>query len=83
MSGFLCFTRLININQSNNLLIWGGWLEDEDLPVLRGSNEEEREDQRGDPEVEVPTDDDIDFLYEIYSRYPREDGAPEWGQAPV
>ena len=32
---------------------------------------------------EMPTDDDIDLLYETYAEHPRADGGPEWGEAPV
>ena len=31
----------------------------------------------------MPTDEDIDLLYELYAEHPREDGAPKWGEAPV
>ena len=31
----------------------------------------------------MPTDDDIDLLYETYAEHPRADGGPGWGEAPV
>ena len=31
----------------------------------------------------MPTDDDIDLLYELYAEHPKETGEPAWGEAPV
>ena len=31
----------------------------------------------------MPTDEDIDLLYEAFAERPRAEGGPEWGEAPV